>query len=590
MYDLVANYQTKKFDLLDEAGNVIPDVANLLEPIEIVGALEEGNETFMTLETHEGQQTRSFKVRMGDLSSMTDFNRILINNLYFINYKLVNHLRQFINYRLQELQTNNVVSFLHKSLGFWQDVDDSTIFLLGQNQTKRGISNYFSKTLTFQMGTKTDYIQFMKSEIIPYPEMQLAFAMGLSSVTASYLKDFADVGTIVINLCGASSTGKSTTAQFIASLWADPRIGNDSLVRTFNSTQGAMMQSIEGFNGVPIILDDATTASYLNKTALVYQLAQGEARARLTDYGRSIKQGQEWSGCALITSELPILSESETRQGLIARVIDTNDIVWTESGEHSVRIKNHIQSNYGFLGESYAKYFLTLTDDEIKNGFQEAKDEVLASIKKRDNLTERIVNKLSVIYLTAKLANKHFPFEMNLDDIRNMLVEFDQTDVEDRHIAIRGYEAIKHYVQKYHKQFDKYDPKGTKLESSSNMLMGVITFHKDTMDVAIPAENVKEILRSNRIFEYKPVLRYWGEKNLIIKQGTRHAVNVSQLDSRAVKFVLERTENTIIPWLYEAPAIYATQARPPMFKTDYNDSKEIEAMFDSLDEDEGHAS
>jgi hypothetical protein len=589
MLELTANYKTKKFDLIDEKGNVIQDVANLLIPIEIIGALEEGSETFMTLETYEQGQSRTFDVKLSELSSQTDCNRVLTNNLYFINFKLVNHLRQFITYRLQELQAKNRISFSHRSLGFWQDIDDSTIFLLGQNQTKRGVSNYYKDTLSFQSGKESDYIDFMNSEILPYSSMQLAFAMGLSSVTASYLKDYADVGTIVLNFCGASSTGKSTTAQFIASLWADPRIGNDSLVRTFNSTQGAMMQSIEGFNGVPIILDDATTAAYMNKTTLVYQLAQGEARARLVEYGRSIRQGQEWSGCVIITSELPILSESETRQGLIARVIDTNDMVWTDSAEHAVRIKNFIKENYGHLGERFASYFLGLSDSEITKSYQDAKDEILAAIVTKDNLTERIVNKLAIIYMTSNLAINHFGFELDLESIKSMLIEFDQVDVDNRHIAIRGLDAIKLYVQQNHSKFDKYDPNGTQLEHSKGSLSGIITFYKDTMDVAIPSEIVKSILRSNRIYEYKPVLKYWGNKGIIAQQSGRNTINLRHLDSRAVKFHLERTAETMIPWLYEAPNFYSTDARPLIYKDNYNQDEDIKAIFDSFDRDEGHA-
>lgn len=590
MYQLLANYKTKKFDLMNKNGDVVPGVANLLIPIEIIGALEQGSNSYMKLKTFEGNQTRTFEVRMGDISSMTDFNRVLVDNLYIINYKLVNHLREFINYRLQDLQTNGAIRFNHKSLGFWEDTDGSTIFLLEQNRTNRGFSKYFNDSLAFKMGTKEDYLKFIDSEILPYIPMQLAFAMGLSSVTASYLKDYADVGTIVINFCGASSTGKSTTAQFIASLWADPRIGNDSLVRTFNSTQGAMMQSIEGFNGVPIILDDATTAAYMNKTNLVYQLAQGEARARLIDYGRSIRQGQEWSGCAIITSELPILSESETRQGLIARVIDTNDIVWTNSGEHAVRVKNFIKSNYGHLGQEFANYFLTLTDAEIKERFVKAREEMLRIVKKKDNLPERIVNKLAILYSTAKIANECFMFELDLAKILDILVAFDQVDVENRHIAVRGYFAIKDYIEKHHHKFDKYDSKNTKLESSKGVLMGVIIYHKETMDVSIPAENVKEILRSNRIYEYKPVLKYWAEHQLIIQQSNRNTINISKLEGRVVKFVLERHEDTIMPWLYEAPPYHKSEQRPPVYKADYNDEDAIASMFESFDKDEDHAS
>jgi len=110
--------------------------------------------------------------------------------------------------------------------------------------------------------------------------------------------------------------------------------------------------------------------------------------------------------------------------------------------------------------------------------------------------------------LTAKLVNAHFNYELNLNDIHSILVDFDQVDVGERHIAIKALEIIKDYIQKYHRNFDKFDEKGVVLQTSSGNLMGIITYHKDTVDVAIPATNVKEILMSNRIFEYRAVIKY----------------------------------------------------------------------------------
>ena len=88
------------------------------------------------------------------------------------------------------------------------------------------VSLYADRNFKFISGSKEDYDSFLRSHILPYESMRFALVLGLSSIAASYLKDFADVGTILINLSGASSTGKTTTAQFIASLWGEPKISN----------------------------------------------------------------------------------------------------------------------------------------------------------------------------------------------------------------------------------------------------------------------------------------------------------------------------------------------------------------------------
>ena len=582
MGKLIENHKTKKFDFVDKNGNVIPSVSNLIYPTKMKRMLDVASDSFIELETVENGLTRQFDVLIGNLSSMEGLHKVLLENQYFINYKLVNPLREYLSLKLQAIQTNQLIEYTHKSLGFFKDLDKQWVFLLDKTVTFNGLSEYYDPSFEFKAGSITNYEQFVKDDVLPHKTMQLALVLGLASVPASYLKDYADTQTIVVNMCGPSSTGKSTTAQFIASLWGNPKISNKGMVKTFNMTANALFTEIEGFNGVAIVLDDITTAGGFNKSQLIYQLAQGESRARLHNYGKEVKQGLPFSGLAVITSETPVLSEAETRQGLIARVLDIDDFNWTVDADHSTRIKNHIGVNFGHLGEKFAQAFLKVDDTVIKQQFEEAKASIHEALTNKDNLSYRILNKLAVIYLAANQVKDFLGFDIDLEAIKEMLVSIDQNNVEERHIAVKGFEVVKLFITRHHHQFDKYDEDRVLIHSSKGQLMGIMEYHENTVRVAIPSEHVKEILAGHRIYEYKPVLKFWSEKKLITTQSGRSTINLNRLDSRAVQFVFERTDETILPWYHISTNVQMALGTllPPTKEVIIDDSQEIDEIFE----------
>ena len=473
------------------------------------------------------------------------------------------------------------INYKHKSLGFFDDTG-KTVFLLEQNILKHGTSKYFKDDFEFSKGSMKDYHKFLKEEILPNQLTQLALVIGLSSVTSSYLKDYADVGTILVNFSGRSSTGKTTMSQVMASLWANPRISNSGLVKTFNSTEIAKLASIEGYNGVPIIFDDATTLGAGNKSKLIYQLAEGESRARSSNYGTEIAQGLRWSGLALITSENPILDDSDVRLGLRARVLDFDDIVWTNDGEHSKRIKNIINDNYGHIGKEFAEEVLKVPLKDITDMYDKALVDLDRGLTEKDDITNRISNKLAIVQLTAELIKKYLKLNIDTKFILQSLITMDQKDVKERHPSIIALEVIKHYVVKHHRKFEKQDEEGNRLLYTSGDLMGIMKFSLTSVEVHIPSKFVNDILRQNRIYDYKAILKGWGDKNLIIKQGERHTAVTNKLDTRAVRFVFEQTEDSIIPWDYPLAKVKTTPTTPEDMKVHdvvYDDEEAVEEIF-----------
>jgi uncharacterized protein (DUF927 family) len=543
----------------------------------VIKYLDGTGEPTIELEVHTINKVKIITVPLLSLSTQESASNAFLSQLFFISYKYINHLREYITNYLREANQDRLISYKHSSLGFFE-FNNKTHFLLARNKIDELETFYYEPKFQFEKGELKRYQDFLHNEILTSPSMSLAFTIGLSSVIASYLKDYADIQNLIVNLSGPSSTGKTTAAMFIASLWGGPGISNKGIVRTFNATATSMFTSIEGVNGVPIIFDDITTSgSNINKTSFLYTLAQGESKARATTGGRLQYQGPQWSGTIIITSETSILNDAETRQGLLARVIDTGEIIWTKSSEHSERIKKLITDNHGFYGPIFAKRLIEKNDAEIKKLFEEAKEIIGKKMKVKDNLSNRILNKLAILYLTAMLIKSLFDLpDFKLELMAEMITNLDQLNIEGRHPAEKALSAIVLYVIENHQHFNKSNKfKGSQILAKGKTI-GDMKFKGSRLFLTIPTDKIKEILEDNKIYEHKPVFKYWRENGLVmVEDNNRTSVKDARFQTRVIKFVFKKGEDLFFPW----DALPEPNGEPPTSNINFDDQEQIDAIF-----------
>jgi hypothetical protein len=562
---LTANLKTKRMDAYLSGGGFVEGVCDLIYPKKIIRFIDDSRDHILVINVINHFETKEIRLPLKALSSQESTHEALLAELFFVSFKFVNFIREYVEIYLQEKRIEDITIFKHSNLGFY-DFKGQGLFLLEKNQFGQYFSEFYDTEFSFTKGSEAKFKDMIDRLILPSKEMSFALTIGLSSVVASYLKDYADIQNLIINICGQSSTGKTTAAMFIASLWASPVISNRGLVRTFNATPTSIITSIEGINGVPIILDDITTSgNSINKTSFLYTLAQGESKARSTTNGRLQFQGPKWSGTILITSETPVLSESETRQGLLARVIDTNDIVWTDSSEHSESIKKQIINHYGFIGKSFVSAFIALEESDIKAKFDLARDELSDLMSVKDNLSNRIINKLAVLYLTAKLIKELLRFErFNVDLQRDLIVSLDQAKAMDRHPAEAALRLVIEYVVEHYHNFN-ISVEGERLRAlAKSKIYGEVRYEGKTITVVIPTHRVKAILESNRLFDIKPIFIYWRDHGLIKPEETkRSSVKDARFSVRVIKFKLNLDQEGLFPLEKEI------NQDPPEFKSSF---------------------
>ncbi len=588
---LKPNYVTKKMDYIDKNGVITLNVCNLIYVKSIIKMIDSTEvEMQVILETVSNGQTIEIQMEYSSLiQSQESLLKELSKQGYLLNYKFANPMREWLYFSAQNEQNNNNYTQYHSTLGFLDCSPNPPVFLLG-NTVFNGIrSTYLDSKMKFTTGQLVDYQKFLDDYILPYDTMRYALILGLSSVAASYLKDYAAVGTVLLNLSGPSSTGKTTTAQFIASLWGQAQISNLGLVRTFNATQNALIHSLRGISGVPVCLDDATTGGFKNRTELIYSLAQSEPKLRLTSKIQFRESGKTWSGMIVITSEQPIVDDAETRLGILARVLDTDGLVFTQSAEHAEAITRFISSNYGHIGREYVKKFLTKTEDEIKLMFDECKVEVLEKLITRDGLSSRIANKIAIIRMTAKLVKEFLGYSsIDVEEITEFMVKVDQDNVEERHVGEKALEAIKNYIQTNHSHFEKLDINFNQMVPAKGAFYGHIRYFDDIdnpkAEIVMSSDLVGQILRKYRIYDKKVVLKYWGEAGIIHQQSGRNTIKDSKFRLRVVKFKFFKDEETMIPWYISPSTVLNTNDEPSYYLSPgYDDSDQVEEIFKDLD-------
>ncbi len=108
-----------------------------------------------------------------------------------INY--ISHLQRYLNNEVRQMQATDpdFDVCLTRELG-WQDIPNEydRKFILGSDKAGGENIEYYDKSILFQNGSLEGQVEFIKTEVIPYPETQLALTLGLASVISGYIEPY----------------------------------------------------------------------------------------------------------------------------------------------------------------------------------------------------------------------------------------------------------------------------------------------------------------------------------------------------------------------------------------------------------------
>lgn len=328
----------------------------------------------------------------------------------------------------------------HNGLG-WRRQGDRNVFC-----HKNGIGLESSYTGPYALGpggTLEGWLSLVKSHVQGRPLLELMLAIGLSSVLVHPLEKQTNLKGLLVHVSGDSSQGKTTAVQVALSAWGYPDTGEGGLLRTWYSTDNALVAALRGNWGVTVGFDESSMSRSRDFGNLIYTLAEGLEKARLDDQSRLQASG-DWRTTILSTGEFPLLERSGQNTGLRVRILEVAHRQFTESAEHADTLKKGTRRHYGHAGPALAEYLAKRKWSKAEAAWSRWREQALRSLP-TDPYAHRIAGKLALILATAELANKALGLELDTNRLLETLVTIERENPT-RSVGERAYESFTEYL------------------------------------------------------------------------------------------------------------------------------------------------
>jgi len=309
---------------------------------------------------HPSKGKSSFYMEKSTLAEKTVFYKELLRNHITVSAGKVDLMKQYMTTYLQDLDKTAELQMLYSTMG-WKDKDG---FVLGSRFLRKDSPIQDSN---LSMHLEGNYCNAIK-EVGDWREWsdmtKLLDVPGLENHALSLLMGFGAPLTpmtgydgILINLLGATNSGKSTMLELITSIYGDYKDLKAQKEDTYNSLIGRLGT----LNNLPMVIDEITNIDFRDVSDLVYSISQGREKTRMTAKITDRKP-RTWSTLVLSSSNASLgdklmaaKSDPEAeKMRLIEYWIATNPVFdGIVSQLHPV-----MKSNYGGAGTVYLQYVL----------------------------------------------------------------------------------------------------------------------------------------------------------------------------------------------------------------------------------------
>ena len=535
---------------------------------------------------------------LNDLSNL--IKALNANNIFAKHYQ-VHDISMLLTHQARVAFTSNYYQLYHTKLG-WHNIDGQYYFLYDQTNINGKVSEC-KRDFLFEAGDVNKYQEMLNKHVFPRKELALAYCLGFSAVVISLINKLriADLGTIVLNVSGKSSTGKSTMEQLLLSPFGSPVFTKHGLGLPHSGTLNGFLDALEGIHGLPRVIDDLQQNSNINLTELLYTISQEETKMRCGEkWNRNI---DGWSGIVIASSETPLMESMKVQQGTYPRLLNATNVQWTESAESAEEIKTIVNANYGLTGKTFIDYIVSMPIETLKSDYEKALNKVKSLMTKKDGLSDRIATRLASIYLSCELVKQCFnsPFTWTTEELIEPLIESEQDTVDDRNPAEKLLNIIKTYAQEYkYSRFDvnylKTHYKGNGTFSNETIAKqtneGIINIKDDEWTVIIHEDRLKKILKAEGFNEWGTATNELKKRGILIgteekkKNGkttirTRKLINGIWCNVFKFKMESEQIQEDLTE---ENQPKQPVQLEMKVDNTNWNDDDSINAFFKGDDD------
>lgn len=334
--------------------------------------------------------------------------------------KQVDYLMAYVTKWVDQLATTTVVEQARVQFGWTPDND---AIILGSDEitaTEIRYSPPTAQTLSFvPMYQAKGSFEEWKNVVNVYGKpgnepRAFAFFMGFGSL----LVRFSKVEGFILHLMSNSSgSGKSTILHAIASIYGNPK---PQIVNS-KDTYNAKMQIMGTLHNLPVLYDEITNMTPIEKSDIVYQSTQGRAKHKAKAHESGIRiNTTSWETAAISTGNSSLVDDmlalKAIPDGELNRLLelfiekDTDgDPEW--SREHFGKLYD----NYGHAARPYCQYLVAHLEEIV---------DLMATVRKRiDKLaetqnSERYWSAMAGVAITAGIISR----KLGLHDIDHIPV------------------------------------------------------------------------------------------------------------------------------------------------------------------------
>lgn len=453
---------------------------------------------------------------------------------------------------LQLMRQSLPISTLYTGVGVLS-TDEGTVISLDEPYLSKDIEQSQADEIICETkydlqpkGTFESWWQMYLDEVKGNLLLELAVIFGVSSLVTAFLKTKHEVeyfGTI-FSFMGNSSTGKSTAAALAVSIAGNPSKGDQTLFRGWNGTRNAIEGYLSNNFGVPIALDELSAATFKDTNGLLYSLAEGQSRLRANREG-NVKNPHHFGSSVISTAEHTIFRDASANDGLRARCIEISD-VFTTSADNADAIKKGISKNYGHVMPLVAEYLLNRESEVIK-WFHREHDWFKTQLNNEtNNVGIRMFKRYATIMVSARILEHVIATPIDLDAVREYLVNYHSDSVSERSLSDKAIELIVQFVAQYRNKFSDDGRLSNMLEG-----FGLIELKDDHIQVKIIAKVFKDMLNNNQFQDTNNVVEALIEKGYMEsdrdRKTTKRSVKDAQGKTKSIVFYHLKLDKDLAP-------------------------------------------
>ena len=421
---------------------------------------------------------------------------------------------EYLNYQIKFAPMQNT----HSSIGWKTNHINMLTFRLnkiyGDNELSLLADDAFFKLSS--QGTFHEWKKMVVDNVLG-SNLEIALCVGFSSIILGYLsvEDKPDIGSLIVNFYGQSTSGKTTALHLISSIYSNPT----NTMYSFSATQNALLAILNENKGVVTTIDELSASRSTALSELLYQIGQGQSRLRLNS-DSTLKEQFRFNTVVATTSEVPMANYLNSNQGLHMRYMElTSESGWTKNGAVADEIKLKCSQHYGVASDIFMEKIFNHEKGVryIGEVYKTAYAELLEKLPET-NFKTRIGMLYATIYSSAILIKELLDIDVNTEKVCNFLVSTEKKMIEKRgEIPNNLYNRLVEYTLSHAGLFHIKDS-----YNSNRNKIGVIKLHKEKYRAYFFRDEFEKMLKKEfSISNIDKALQLLSNQNKLIKDKRR---------------------------------------------------------------------